>query len=282
MIYDKAGGGSSINCDGVQNSVFRNNLVTTPTPAASPLPDRRRRGIHGQYGGEQHIWSRPTAAALNIRTEALAARSATTSCTTSRPGQHRHLGGQPNRAGQRLQRGDGPVHAGRRSTTQTSPCGGRPPARTPIRSWRPRPPCSSTVGQRLSPEGRRPGDRPRDLVERPGGGLRGDRPAKAAGYDIGHDEYVLNVPPRLRLRPHHLRRRLSTAAAGGHPSVQYGRVFGLGGRWASHSYRARSAGRPAGASVRPAAARPPRGRTTAASGTLTWAAGDTATRHSPL
>ena len=111
------------------------------------VPDRRRRRVVGQRGGEQQHPGRVRRAmgAEHPGREHRQHGPQQRPLQLLVPRQHRHLGGQPAGAGQRLQRGDGPVHAGRREHgPDPGRSGGRPPARTPTRSSRPRPPCSST------------------------------------------------------------------------------------------------------------------------------------------
>ena len=65
VIYDNGvGGGSGINCDGVQDSLIRNNLhLRQPRERHLAVPDRRRRPVDRQHRAQQHrARSRRTAA----------------------------------------------------------------------------------------------------------------------------------------------------------------------------------------------------------------------------
>ena len=131
VIYDNGvGGGSGINCDGVQNSTIRNNLIYNKHASGISLYR-----IDGGGGSSGNLVVNNTVIVAADGRWALNIQSGSTGNTVRNnillqlplvPRQHRHQRRQPGRLQQRLQRRDEPLHDQRRQQRSRRWPSGRP------------------------------------------------------------------------------------------------------------------------------------------------------------
>ena len=163
IIYDNGlGGGSGINCDGVQNSLIRNNLIYNEHASGISLYQ-----IDGGGSSTGNLVVNNTVLVAADGRWALNIQDGSTGNTVRNnilyneslvPRQHRHQRRQPRRLHQRLQRRDGPLHDRRRrqrSDARPVAGGNRPGpafARSPRRaSSSSTPPATTSICRRQVP-----------------------------------------------------------------------------------------------------------------------------------